>query len=42
MPGEYFMDSSVLLYTLSRSDPRSRVAMELLERGGCLSVQVLN
>jgi len=42
MPAEFFLDSSVLLYTLSRSDPRSQIALELVERGGCLSVQVLN
>ncbi len=42
MPARVFFDSSVLIYTLSRSDPRSAVAFELLDHGGVISVQVLN
>jgi predicted nucleic acid-binding protein len=42
MPAKVFFDSSVLIYTLSRTDPRSLVTFELLDRGGIISVQVLN
>jgi predicted nucleic acid-binding protein len=42
MPAKAFFDSSVLIYTLSRTDPRSLVTFELLDRGGIISVQVLN
>ena len=37
-----FFDSSVLIYILSKTDPKSRVAFELLGQGGMISVQVLN
>jgi predicted nucleic acid-binding protein len=42
MPAEVFFDSSVLLYTLSKSDHRSKIAANLLDDGGFVSVQVLN
>jgi predicted nucleic acid-binding protein len=42
MPAKAFFDSSVLIYALSRTDPRSLVTFELLDRGGIISVQVLN
>ena len=42
MPAKVFFDSSVLIYSLSRADPRSLVTFELLDRGGIISVQVLN
>lgn len=40
--GKVFFDSSVLIYALSRSDPRSAVAVGLFLLGGLISVQVLN
>jgi predicted nucleic acid-binding protein len=42
MPAKVFFDSSVLIYTLSRTDPRSQIAIGLLQKGGVISVQVLN
>ncbi len=42
MPAKAFFDSSVLIYTLSRTDPRAPIAIALLEKGGVISVQVLN
>jgi predicted nucleic acid-binding protein len=42
MPAEVFFDSSVLLYILSRTDPKSLVTAGLLQDGGVISVQVLN
>ena len=42
MRAEAFFDSSVLLYILSRSDPKSLVTARLLQGGGAISVQVLN
>jgi predicted nucleic acid-binding protein len=42
MPAKAFFDSSVLIYTLSRTDPKSMVAFGLLGQGGIISVQVLN
>jgi predicted nucleic acid-binding protein len=42
MPAKVFFDSSVLIYSLSRADPRSLVTFELLDRDGIISVQVLN
>jgi len=41
MPTAFF-DSSVLLYTLEKQDPRSEIARRLLLDGGIISVQVLN
>ena len=37
-----FLDSNVLLYTLTEGDPRQAIAAALLARGGTISVQVLN
>jgi predicted nucleic acid-binding protein len=42
MPANVFFDSSVLLYILSKQDPRSAISGELLLGGGTISVQVLN
>jgi predicted nucleic acid-binding protein len=42
MPANAFFDSSVLLYILSKQDPRSAITGELLLDGGIISVQVLN
>ncbi len=42
MSGEVFFDTSVLLYILSRNDPKSQVTAALLREGGVISVQVLN
>lgn len=37
-----FLDTNVLLYSLTRGDPRQAVAVRLLAAGGTVSVQVLN
>lgn len=37
-----FFDTTVLIYTISKADPRSTVAEGLLAAGGHISVQVLN
>ena len=37
-----FFDTNVLIYAVSKNDPRSAVAEELLATGGVLSVQILN
>jgi predicted nucleic acid-binding protein len=42
MSAKVFFDSSVLIYLLSRTDPKSLVTLGLLQRGGVISVQVLN
>jgi predicted nucleic acid-binding protein len=42
MRAKVFFDSSVLLYILSRTDPKSQVTVGLLQDGGIISVQVLN
>lgn len=42
MRGEVFFDTSVLIYLLVLDDPRSVVAYDLVQRGGTVSVQVLN
>jgi predicted nucleic acid-binding protein len=42
MPAKVFFDSSVLIYTLSRTDPKSEVTFRLLDVGGTINVQVLN
>ena len=39
---EVFLDSNVLVYSMVTDDPRSAIATALLERGGTISVQVLN
>jgi len=41
-PEKPFFDSSTLIYTLSKSDPRAAVAMQLVANGGVISAQVLN
>ena len=42
MPANSFFDTSILLYAVAQDDRRTPVAEELLARGGCISVQVLN
>jgi predicted nucleic acid-binding protein len=42
MPVDCFFDSSVLIYILTRDDPRWFQATRLLNLGGFISVQVLN
>lgn len=37
-----FLDSNVLLYTLSTNDPRQTTAIRVVAQGGTISVQVLN
>jgi predicted nucleic acid-binding protein len=37
-----FFDTTTLIYTVTRHDPRSEPARELLSAGGVISVQVLN
>lgn len=39
---EVFLDTNVLVYSMVTDDPRSAIATALLERGGTISVQVLN
>jgi predicted nucleic acid-binding protein len=42
MNAEVFLDTNVLVYATVTDDPRSAIAMALLEQGGTISVQVLN
>lgn len=42
MSGEFFFDTTVLIYAVARNDPRAAAAEELLARGGTVSIQVLN
>jgi len=42
MPDKAFLDTSVLIYALAQSDPRTQEAEALLTTGGIVSVQVLN
>jgi predicted nucleic acid-binding protein len=42
MSGEFFLDTTVLIYAVARNDPRAADAEELLAKGGTVSVQVLN
>lgn len=42
MPAEVFFDTSVLVYVVTRDDPRSEAARSLLLDGGTVSVQTLN
>lgn len=42
MNGKPFLDSNVLIYTVSDDDPRKATAEELIAAGGLISVQVLN
>jgi predicted nucleic acid-binding protein len=42
MKEKVFLDTNILLYTIGQHDVRTPVAEELVERGGVISVQVLN
>jgi predicted nucleic acid-binding protein len=42
MNAEIFLDTNVLIYGISRNDPRAARATALLRQGGTISVQVLN
>lgn len=42
MPAKAFLDTNVLIYAFAANDPKNAVAEEVLERGGGVSVQVLN
>jgi len=42
MSGEYFFDTTVLIYAVAQNDPRAATAEELLANGGTVSIQVLN
>jgi predicted nucleic acid-binding protein len=42
MNGKPFLDSNILLYTVSNDEPRKAVAEAVTAAGGLISVQVLN
>lgn len=42
MNGKPFLDSNILLYTVSNDDPRRAIAEAVTAAGGLISVQVLN
>jgi predicted nucleic acid-binding protein len=42
MSGKSSFDTSILIYVISLGDARAAKAEELLAKGGCISVQVLN
>jgi predicted nucleic acid-binding protein len=42
MPAEAFLDTTVLIYAVAQNDPRCAIAERILEKGGTISVQVLN
>jgi predicted nucleic acid-binding protein len=42
MPADAFFDTNVLIYAVTRGDPRGARAEELLAAGGIVSVQILN
>ena len=42
MPGKAFLDTNVLIYSVTQNDTRTARAEELLALGGVLSVQILN
>lgn len=42
MNAKPFFDTTVLIYAFAENDPRTFVAEELLEKGGVVSVQILN
>lgn len=42
MPAEAFFDTTILIYVLTKKDPRAAIAEELLATGGSVSVQVLS
>lgn len=42
MSGKPFLDTTILIYSVSSDDPRAAIAEKLLAAGGYISVQVLN
>jgi predicted nucleic acid-binding protein len=42
MPDSAFFDTNVLVYTVARNDSRQPRALEFIQAGGVISVQVLN
>jgi predicted nucleic acid-binding protein len=42
MSGKPFLDTTILIYSISAGDPRTEIAQQLLAAGGYISVQVLN
>jgi predicted nucleic acid-binding protein len=42
MSGDVFFDTNVLIYTVVKDDPRAKIAVAELAKGGTISVQVLN
>lgn len=42
MAGRVFFDSNVIIYALSKAEDKSPPAKDLVQRGGVISVQVLN
>jgi predicted nucleic acid-binding protein len=42
MSAEAFLDTNILIYALTASDPRCSIAQSLLRAGGVISVQALN
>jgi predicted nucleic acid-binding protein len=42
MSGKPFLDTTILIYSISAGDPRAAIAERLLATGGYISVQVLN
>ena len=42
MSAETFFDTNILIYGISRNDPRAARATALLQQGGTISVQILN
>ena len=42
MSGEFFFDTTVLIYAVASDDPRASTAEDLLANGGTVSIQVLN
>ena len=42
MVADRFVDTNILIYTLSRDDRRAHRAQQILREGGVVSVQVLN
>lgn len=42
MSGEFFFDTTVLIYAVAQNDPRAETADDLLATGGTVSIQVLN
>lgn len=42
MPDSAFFDTNLLVYTVARNDSRQQRALEFIQAGGVVSVQVLN